>query len=209
MRSFEIPGLLPPPPNDWEMFAGLNYHIRPKDAPLIAAALALGDWLLARPEPTEEAKEVVRDMQHFIHHLPEHTPNLDGDYRLCLEPLDYSDHTCITRHWTVGVRPGALFFSSGYYALSEGEFWDSYGTDDTDEETWKVRPLPPPLHTEYKLDWCAEAGALNRSSDHYVEQWIKDVGNPHALVIPKHRLEYEISTLREMESDVLDLERYP
>ncbi|MCX8038794.1 MAG: hypothetical protein N3D11_17435 [Candidatus Sumerlaeia bacterium] len=141
------------------------YEIRPEDAGLINAAIALGEQLYDFPEATLQQREAISQMLTFLRRLPAPPPpELHGEFGFELQP---DNDSCDGGHfgcWSVSVCR-AMF-----------EIF-SCGQDDFDEFSWNLCPGHP-----------------NRNELSKADTWIKQTSNPRALMLPGQRLVIEAST---------------
>jgi hypothetical protein len=128
----------------------MRFDLRAEDWRLIAAAIALGDWLAARVETTPAQRKAIRRVQGALRRLPDDSPDLvNADYGFCVIPAEglseaqelaisrevrNGDHSRLRvyRSWTVSLSrpapgaPGELSVFNTYttYPLSTRPEWE-------------------------------------------------------------------------------------
>lgn len=106
-----------------------RYEIHSEDAPLLEAAICLGEWLGVQPEVTEDQQRAIRQMLSFLRNLPElPARGFAGDFgfSLVLDDPVYAGAHCGS--WSVSVCGECLeIFSCGHDSLENFE-WELTGT---------------------------------------------------------------------------------
>lgn len=141
------------------------YDIRQDDKALIQAAIRLGELLLTYEDITSEQHDSIIEMLAFLRNLPAQARlGLHGEFGF---QLLADDETWDEGHygcWYVSVGRGMLEIFCN-------------GRDDLPEFMWEL---------------CPAHKNLNNMT--HAHDWIAQVSDPHALILPGKRLRIEAST---------------
>jgi len=136
---------------------GPLYTIRPDDERLLRAAIALGDWILARDGTTRRQKDAVKRLQDALRELPGTPPPIIAEYGFHVRYETALDGRGLYRAWRVALSPSGIEIYS-VYSPDEGiDFEDKVAR----ELNFWQRPHRP------------------ASSDGtYFDEWIEEVSDP-------------------------------
>lgn len=136
----------------------MNYLISDTERPLIAAAIQLGDWLLAQREISRKQKKVVTQLLEALRRLPEVSPKIAGEYGFQLQTM--VNGGLLYRAWRVSLSPAGL------------EIYSVYSPEKKIELTEKM---------SHELNYWIKPGETSGHDGKHVAEWIEEVGNPIRL----------------------------
>ncbi len=139
------------------------YDIRPEDKPLIDAAINLGEWLSNQAITSDEEKSAIQKMLTFLNNLP--SPPPEG----------------------LNAEFGFFFESINPNAVSHGGTW-SVSVCRGMFEMYSV-----PVDEDDEFSWLLCPGIENQNSLYNSDTWIRQISNPNALAVDKHKLTLEAS----------------
>ncbi|MGH7466623.1 MAG: hypothetical protein ACRENP_01420 [Longimicrobiales bacterium] len=136
----------------------LQFHLDATELPLIAAALGLGEWLLAQPETSRAQRKIIEQMQKALRALPTVPSGLEAEFGFHFRTMQ--EDALLYRAWRVALSSAGL------------EIYSVYTPD-----------LPIELREKmsHELNFWIKPGETSGHDGHYLAQWIEEVRNPAAL----------------------------
>lgn len=132
------------------------YTVRPEDAPLLHAAVGLGDWILAQRGVSRRQKRAVAALQDALRSLPGTPPPLIAEYGFHAR-WESPDGKGLYRAWRVALSPSGIEIYSVFSPDEKIEFEDKVAR----ELNFWQRPAKPATHDGF-----------------FYEEWIDEVSNP-------------------------------
>lgn len=146
----------------------MRYDIRQDDAPLIEAAIALGEWLQVQPDFPQSQLDALKLILSALCDLPSSPPpDLCGEFGFDLVSIAKPDHG---HHGAWGVSFCRSWFEM--YSAKSDEY-------DPEEFAWELRP-----------------GEQNRNSLSNDALWISEIANPRALIRDGLRISFKASATK-------------
>ena len=136
----------------------MKFEIAESERPLISAAVALGEWLLAQRDINRKQKKIVTQMLEQLRQLPEVPPRVAAEYGFQLRML--KGGSVLYRAWRVSLSPAGLEIYSVY-------------TPDT-----KIELIEKMAH---ELNYWIRPGEASGHDGHNMMEWIAEVRDPLEL----------------------------
>ena len=125
---------------------------------LVAAAVALGDWLVAHRETSRKQRKIIEKMQQALRGLPTVPSGVAAEYGFHFRALEGS--TILYRAWRVSLSPAGL------------EIYSVYTPD---------KPIDIKEKMSHELNFWIKPGETSGHDGHYLAQWIEEARDPAKL----------------------------
>ena len=132
----------------------MDFRIAPEEQGLIAAAIALGDWLAQQREAGRKERKIIAEMQQGLRALPA-VPKVRAEYGFQLRSLN--GNGLLYRAWRVSLSDAGL------------EIYSVYSPEQKIELVEKM---------SHELNFWIKPGETSGHDGHYRAEWIEEVKNP-------------------------------
>ena len=131
-----------------------EFRIALPEQELVAAAIRLGDWLLAQRDVTRKQRRIITELQTALRQLPT-VPALAAEYGFQLRTLNGTG--LLYRAWRVSLSRAGL------------EIYSVYSPDQAIELRDKM---------SHELNYWVRPGESSGHDGHYRAEWIEEVRDP-------------------------------
>ncbi|MGH7459622.1 MAG: hypothetical protein ACREMA_01165 [Longimicrobiales bacterium] len=136
----------------------MQYLLNDREQPLVAAALAMGDWLVGLRETSRGQRKIIQKVQQALRGLPAVPRGVAAEYGFHCRVLN--GNGLLFRAWKVSLSPVGLEIYSVY----------------TPEQPIEIREK-----MSHELNFWVKPGETSGHDGHYLKEWIAELRDPAAL----------------------------
>jgi hypothetical protein len=136
----------------------MQFEINERERRLVAAAIALGDWLAAYRETSRKQRKIIEKMRQALRGLPAVPAGVEAEYGFHFRTLEGT--SILYRAWRVSLSPAGL------------EIYSVYTPD---------QQIPLPEKMSHELNFWIKPGESSGHDGRYLDEWIAEVRDPAAL----------------------------
>ncbi len=125
---------------------------------LVAAAVALGDWLVAHRETSRKQRKIIEKIQQALRGLPAVSTDVAAEYGFHFRSLEGSQ--ILYRAWRVSLSAAGL------------EIYSVYTPD---------KPIDIRDKMSHELNFWIKPGETSGHDGHFLDEWIEEAKDPALL----------------------------